>query len=373
MTLSWLAINDVHLGHPHVSPQLTHENFKLVVYPLLKDIDLLTIGGDFYDSALYLDDVGSIYSADIFADLCEASKQYGFAIRVIRGTYTHDRDQLSQFQQMARRVDVDFEYYTELTVSTIKGYSFLYIPDNLPYPTDGVMSLIKEKLIPFGGKVDCVVGHGYFDYVLPPIAAHGQFISHYKVSAFEKFTNEVVIMGHVHTHSNKGKVWYSGSFDRLCHGEEEDKGCLLIKLDRGNTKVNFIKNAFSMPHVSLTLKGDTIDEQVINVTKQVSKCFSKPLQGYLRLIGRADLKTVHSVIQEKYKGELTVTLLNQDQKEKSTGKTRLNLGFKQHHAEVPTRENLGAFLYQYLNNNVLSFPLSQQDVEQGLDELTGGV
>lgn len=372
MSLRWLAVNDVHLDHPHVPAICTYENIKMVIYPLLEKIDLLTLGGDFYDSALYLDYDGSIYAIDIFTDLCQLAKQYGFGIRVIRGTYTHDRDQLSQFAKVAKRHGTDFAYYTDLAVDTFRGYSFLYIPDNLPYSSEVTLEKIHELLVPFGGKVDAVVGHGYFDYVLPPIAAYGQHISHFKVKDFNKITNEVVVMGHVHTHSNCGKVWYSGSFDRLCHGEEEDKGCLLVNLEHGNSKVNFIKNTLAMPHITLTLKGNDVDEQVTNVHKQVKKLFPSPLHGYLRLVGRDTLKVVASIISERYKGQLTVTQLDQNQKDKSTTKTRLNLGFKQHHAEVPTRENLGVFLYQYLENNVLSFPLTQEEVEQGLVELSGG-
>lgn len=363
----WLAINDLHLDHPHVSPRDTLENLKMVVYPLLKDIKLLTIGGDFYDSALYLDYQGSLYAVEIFNDLCRMAIHHDYSIRVIRGTYSHDRDQLSLFAQIAKRYpDIDFQYYTDLAVDVVRGYSFLYIPDNLQYSPGETRDKIRELT---GGRVDCVVGHGYVDYVLPPVV-QGHQIPHFTVEELNALVSEVAIMGHVHQHSNSGKVWYSGSFDRLCHGEEEDKGCLLINLERGNTKVNFIKNPMAVPHVTIPLVGDTVEDQIAFVNKRIKKLFPVPLRGYLRLLGKDTLQTVSAVLQEKYKGTLTISTLNQEQR-KISKKMHLNLGFKQHHAEIPTKENLGMILYEYLNNNILRFPLSKEDIEQGLKELGG--
>ena len=375
MGINILALNDLHLNHPHIPASDTHDNLKRLLYPLLVqgNIDMLSIGGDFFDSALYLDDVGSLHAMEIMTELCQLAKQHDFAIRVIRGTYTHDRDQLAQMIPIARKHGIDFAYYTGIAVDVYKGFSFLYLPDNLPLTVEAIMANIKELLKPFDGKVDCVFGHGYFDYVLPPIAAQpGHFITHYKVKTFERFVNEVVVMGHVHQFSNCRIVWYSGSFDCNCHGEEETKGFLRIHLEHGNTKVNLIPNQFSMPHISLQLCGNTVEDQFSDINKKIRKVFPVPLRGYLRVIGGETLKTVTAMLREKYKGQLTITELDINLKNKSSTKTRLDFGFKQHQSEVPTRENLAALVHEYLNNNVMNFDLSQIEIESGLQELQTG-
>lgn len=372
--MKWLALNDFHLGHNHIPPDLAHENLKLIVYPLLKDIDLLTIGGDFYDTSLYLDHQASIHAIEILDELCQQAKQHNFAIRVIRGTYTHDRDQLIQMVGISKKYQIDFAYYTDISIDICKGYSFLYLPDNLPYPIEEEMKRIKNSLTDLSdtGTVDCVVGHGLFDYTLPSISSLGQHVKYYSTEAFGTLVNQVVIMGHVHQHSNNDKVWYSGSFDRYCHGEEELKGCLLITLGDHEPKVNFIENTFSMPHISLTITGSTIEECYSHVLKQIKKKFNKPYHGYLRIIGREFRIPICAMLREKYQGQLVITDLDLNLKNKSSTKHRLDLGFKTYSSDIPTRDNLGALLHDYLKNNVMGFELTSTEINDGLVGLAAG-
>ena len=55
------------------------------------------------------------------------------------------------------------------------------------------------------------------------------------------FVNKNILAGHIHTHSQHGKVIYVGSFERLNHGEEEDKGFLFIEDHKDFNKIKFIK------------------------------------------------------------------------------------------------------------------------------------
>ncbi|KPV48174.1 nuclease SbcCD subunit D, partial [Kouleothrix aurantiaca] len=58
---------------------------------------------------------------------------------------------------------------------------------------------------------------------------------------------DYVALGHIHKHQTLGEhppIVYAGSIERIDFGEErEDKGCVIVKLERGNTSWQFHKLA----------------------------------------------------------------------------------------------------------------------------------
>ena len=218
--------SDFHIGNK----RLSHDNFLLNVetylYPELRDCDVFIIAGDFFDRMLKLDEKATHVAVKVINDILEIGQTNKMAIRVLRGTFTHDKNQNELFWTLAEGMDIDLDYISSLSISTIKKemrLRILYIPDNLVYQSSSdCIVAIKELLRDANwDKVDFVVGHGYFQHVLPRNIPHEPKCT-FRVDQFNDIVKYCILMGHVHTPSKNANCYYCGSFERLSHGEEED-------------------------------------------------------------------------------------------------------------------------------------------------------
>ena len=82
--------SDFHIGNK----RLSHDNFLLNVetylYPELRDCDVFIIAGDFFDRMLKLDEKATHVAVKVINDILEIGQTNKMAIRVLRGTFTHD-------------------------------------------------------------------------------------------------------------------------------------------------------------------------------------------------------------------------------------------------------------------------------------------
>lgn len=362
--LRWLAISDIHFGASHVKPKDMYDRLKDVVFGFIEKnpVDLITINGDYYDNAFLLNSDVAVFGIAFFHELLVLAKQKKISVRVIRGTYTHDRDQLLSFVKMARKMNVDFEYYTDVALDTIRGYEFLYLPDNLSKPAIDIMSQLRE--------VDCIVGHGYCEHVLPAMISAGKHVDCWNADILIKYMRHVAIFGHVHTASNyKNKVYYTGSFDRLCHGEEEPKGCLYITIDGDKDSVITVPNPHATPHITVKLTKDTTEDMIAEVKDVVKRRFPVPLSGYLRIIGNEDRVAVKSILQKYYENQLVITDVDINRKQKTKEKDRLDVCFTTYTGDVITEENLASLLFCFIMDNCDDADVDEDDVKKGLEEL----
>ncbi|MBC8164227.1 MAG: exonuclease SbcCD subunit D, partial [Roseiflexaceae bacterium] len=85
---------------------------------------------------------------------------------------------------------------------------------------------------------------------------------------------DYVALGHIHKHqvlSQHPPVVYSGSIERIDFGEEqEDKGCVLVELERGAARWRFHKLA-ARPFVTLSIDVRTTAEPQARVADVISK------------------------------------------------------------------------------------------------------
>ena len=142
--------SDFHIGNK----RLSHDNFLLNVetylYPELRDCDVFIIAGDFFDRMLKLDEKATHVAVKVINDILEIGQINKMAIRVLRGTFTHDKNQNELFWTLAEGMDIDLDYISSLSISTIKKemrLKVLYIPDNLVYQSSSdCIAAIKELL-----------------------------------------------------------------------------------------------------------------------------------------------------------------------------------------------------------------------------------
>lgn len=263
--LNIIAISDIHVGCPRLNSKLLHDRFIKYLYPqITKDIDILFICGDFFDTLLNLNSQASLESLEIISELKQLCRENDCDLRVLRGTFTHDRNQPQHFVNGDDPNDTSVKLYDKLALEYNEktGLNILYIPDNLP--NVDICKDARELLDAHHvDRADILVHHGYFKHMLPPSIRepHGCL----DVEAVSKLVKGCVLNGHVHLTSIYKNVISIGSFDRLTHGEEGPKGFYKIRIDKDDVyHFNFIENKEANKFLTLDLRafGDMASEAV---------------------------------------------------------------------------------------------------------------
>lgn len=263
--LNLIAISDIHVGCPRLNSKLLHERFIKYLYPhITKDIDLMFICGDFFDTLLNLNSQASLESLEIIDELKRLCRENNCDLRVLRGTFTHDRNQPQHFVNGDDPNDNSVRLFDKLSLEYHEktGLNILYIPDNLP--NVDICKDVRELLDAHNvERADIMVHHGYFKHMLPPNIRepHGCL----DVDTVSKLVKGCVLNGHVHLTSIYKNVISIGSFDRLVHGEEGPKGFYKIRIDtNGVYHFNFIENKEANKFITFDLRtfGDMASEAV---------------------------------------------------------------------------------------------------------------
>lgn len=276
---------DWHIGHIKTPTLYTINDIRKLIFPLLKDIDMMIIAGDIFDSSISYNQIDSIFFIELISNLFDLLDKYDIVLRIIRGTYTHDRDQLKNITAIYENYDYsfDFKYIEKIEIEYIEKLktSFLYIPDDLEYSSSKqIIKYVKKQMNLQGyDYIDYMVGHGNFIHNYPKNAQLPKIV--YSVDQFD-FIKKLVLMGHNHFPSvYKRKIVYAGSINRLRHGEESPKGFYIIE---GN-KAKFIENKNAVIYKSFIINEDTDQDVLIKKLNDiVNKYFKKSKKGYLRII-----------------------------------------------------------------------------------------
>lgn len=346
MLFKGVVLSDFHLAASKLNPKHQYDTLEKFFYPYLKDQDVCIISGDFFDTSLLFDHEASLIATSIITDISILCKNNNIPLRILRGTFSHDRNQLKQFATIAEHYSVDYKYFDTISVDKIKDKTFIYFPDTLPYKSieDAVnvgYNLLKKE---FNTDVpNIVIGHGYFKHRLPNEKLL-DIIPHYSVDMFKDV--EIVLFGHEHIHWNKDNVYSVGSFDRLNHGEESPKGFMLFTI---NNEVNttFIENRLAIKHVTIISKGETIDEKLYNISKDIDSKFVNKT-GYLRIKDNTDDRLVlTSLLKDKYP-DLIITSVSDLTKIQDK---KLSLDFTVYHYDVPSEETVEDDLFNFVKNN----------------------
>ena len=242
MQLKVISISDIHLGHPKVLPDVIHENLTETLYPQLDDqLDILFIVGDFFDGLLDMNGQAGWISYRIIAELIELAKQHKFYIRVVRGTFSHDRMQnqffLTEKVPSYLKDDLLVRVFDTVSIEHIKSLDInvMYIPDDLP--CNDALTVVKDKLAEAHlSNVDFILNHGYFQHMLPSGIPH-EPPNTFRAEDFDQLVTGAVFNGHIHQPSVYRKVISNGSFERLNHGEEEPKGFFVIYYDSDTKEI----------------------------------------------------------------------------------------------------------------------------------------
>lgn len=247
--LKCISISDIHLGINRIPADSIPARLRTYLYPhLTKDLDILFIVGDFFDGDISMSSQVSHESLLVISELVHLAIQNDFLIRVVQGTFSHDKHQLQCFTTSKpvynRHNEEVVKVFNTIDIEFIKSLntSIMYIPDDLA--TKDAIGAIRACLDNNSvTQVDIMLHHGYFTHLLPRGMPHTPSNT-LDETVVAKLVKGIVLNGHIHSSSVHKKVVNNGSFDRLAHGEEESKGFFVFKLYRSNNKVElkFIRN-----------------------------------------------------------------------------------------------------------------------------------
>jgi len=105
----------------------------------------------------------------------------------------------------------------------------------------------------------------------------------HKEERYLSITERYIFIGHVHNPSRYKRILAQGSFDRLCFGEEEDKGHYRVECDIENPeldKVTFVVNEGACRFDTIDITKFTLEE----AEKHIVECVKKlPDGSWVRL------------------------------------------------------------------------------------------
>ena len=214
------------------------EFFLKFVEKMADKIDLLVINGDYFDYKLPLNSRSSIYAINAMQRIVDMS--YGvdysemFKIRIVRGTKSHDEDQLDVFNGF-ETVDNHFRIIRELTVEeTLDEMNIMYGPDEniqtSEYESKYVDVLFSDKIVNMG------FFHGNFDILTNSAAVESIKNNNLPTVIFDynllkNLIHGPIVASHQHKHVIIHPLYNIGSYSRWEFDQEGPKGFAFIQYD----------------------------------------------------------------------------------------------------------------------------------------------
>ena len=263
-----LFASDLHFGIQSVNQEEMATAFQKTIFPLIPETDIFCINGDFFDTLVIFDNHGfdPIYDTILrLFTLCETHK---VTLRILQGTWTHDRNQCKRFEAFHRNHHgtFDFKFVDGISFETItirdRSLRFLHVQDDLPYSSsEDVVETIQEKMREKGWDyVDYACMHGFFDFTFPKNVSQDNVIV-FREDQFP-FVRKLIDVGHVHQYRVSGKVISNGSFDRLVFGDEDPKGCIQVLDYSDHYTAQFIKNRAAAVYDTLIFTDEDTTETI---------------------------------------------------------------------------------------------------------------
>lgn len=276
------AIADVHIGNKAISwKEYKHQLKKGVIEKLeqMTFLDMIVLCGDTLHCQVSMNsDYASVFFWFI-GKIVKIAKKKNSVVRVIKGTRSHDLDQLDTIKFYEDDTEVDFKVIDDYMIETIDGLNYAYIAENYidQSPNDYYSEIFNKPKNYF----DMIFGHLTIEQT--------QFVEQnsenlntqapiFRLKDFYKVAN-LIVCGHIHTPMNfNDRFFYVGSTLRTCHGEEHDKGWNVItylpkeKLYRIDKIVN--KYTFNFNTLELTnrfIEKNDVDHIVEYVENFIEK------------------------------------------------------------------------------------------------------
>ena len=303
--IKYLQLSDIHLGNKLNTTEKIVNALKHYFRTNQKEfskLDMIVLVGDVYDRLLNNSSSDYILSIEWLTELVIFCKNNNIKLRILEGTPSHDWKQCKVLYTIIDRLnlDVDFKYIETLHIEimTDLNLSVLYVPDEWKHKASETYNEILELMVVNNlSKVDIAFMHGQFHYQLPMIRLESSFSEEDMLN----IVNYYISIGHIHTPSVFERILAQGSFDRLAHNEEEDKGGIVVTIDKtkGDYSYRFVKNEKAMLFKTYRYEEEELDFIIRDLEDKISKL---PIGSSIRIMSNNEdyLTKSVKVLKEKF-------------------------------------------------------------------------
>ena len=124
------ALADVHFNALPAEEMYTQLKETFLKYIDKHSLDMIVICGDLYDSIVTMNSKASYLSMEFMKMMMETSIKRGIKyVRVVKGTLSHDNNQLINLRVFEGFPGIDFKIIQTVTSETIEDMNILYIPE----------------------------------------------------------------------------------------------------------------------------------------------------------------------------------------------------------------------------------------------------
>lgn len=351
--LTYLVLSDIHLGHHINKTENIINNLEYFFFNYSKELennlDIIFLAGDVFDRLLSTSSPDYILINQWLTDLVLYCKKHNIILRILEGTASHDWKQSKLVINILNRLnlEIDIKYIDNVYIEYIPKHdlNILYVPDD--WNSDSsitykeVLKLLNKNKLK---QVDIAIMHGAFNYQLPILLN-----SNFKEEDYLNIVKYYISIGHVHTFSMKDRIIAQGSFDRLKHGEEEDKGGVLINIDKNTnaSSFKFLVNTRSMKFITV----DYINKDIKTIIKELNKLIQKlPEDSNIRVI--VDDSNI-SNLKNNYNRKYNIKFIKADTSNKN---------------KDITSNSILSFKEDQDNFSIESFTINKNNIEELLDK-----
>lgn len=287
--LSYLVLSDIHLVHPRCSTTEMIEQLDLYfdhyrASSEFVNLDYLFIAGDLFDR--HIDGVeGDYHIIQLWlARLLRFCKHYNIKLRLLKGTPSHDKDQMQMAVTLEKilKLEMDFRYIDTLHIEYVKedNLYILYVPDEYHPESKETYRQVLELMANLGiSKVDIAIMHGFFGYQLPELA-HSTL--KHDEQAYLDIVEHYISIGHVHKFSVYERIIAQGSFGRISHGEEEPKGGTICYITPdGKDSFQFVENIHAKTFKTINIRLRDVEKVLVQIERELS---TLEADSYIRLL-----------------------------------------------------------------------------------------
>ena len=303
----YLVMSDIHLGHPiNKTPYIVNnlDKFFKDYYKEFKYLNTIFIAGDIFDRLLSNSSGDYLLSTEWLTGLIVYCKNNRIKLRVLEGTPSHDWKQAKLISSVIKKleIDVDYKYIDTLHIEYMKEENIyiLYIPDEYNPKAEDTLKEVKQLMKEYNiSQVDIAIMHGQFHYQLPMVKLE----SSHTEEEYLNLVKHYISIGHIHIPSVYSRILAQGSFDRLQHNEEEDKGAMLITIydDSSKDTYKFLKNKEAMIFKTIRFKDEDIDV-ICNKTRKILD--KLPMHANVRIVSENEdiLYKSIKILSKEYTG-----------------------------------------------------------------------
>lgn len=255
-----LMLADLHFGG-HLGKTLYTELQPTIEIVKTGQVDFVMILGDYFDTRCSLTSEAAKFALKYMSDLTKACKVSGVKLRIIKGTLSHDLNQIeTAFSHYLEDTDLNFMMYTTVGEEELfPNFRVLYVPEEYieSKPEYYAEYFGKEK-----NYYNLAVVHGAFENSIPMLKdqEYEGMNPHAPVFTVDDFKcAELVMCGHIHTRTRVAEnIMYVGSYSRFCHGEERPKGCVVTVHGEDGFMTKFVENPLAPKYITRDF-GTTIN------------------------------------------------------------------------------------------------------------------